>query len=145
MKLSVHPIETFSFASQVKQYPELGPKGIDYFAGVLPDITVDCLLYRDKSGKVRGILNHYPKTVGILGTGDYEKKGNVNIFIDPRFKRQGIATKLLAEAERRWTINFQQQRYTLEGEAFIKAYLRGPGLRCSSASGRLSHSPGSNH
>jgi GNAT superfamily N-acetyltransferase len=114
----------YSFAVQVKQYPLLGTKGIGYFAGDVGDDMppVDCLLYRDKSGKVRGILNHFPVRMGL------EQAGNVAVFIDPSFRRKGIATKLLDEANRRWSINLLQQKFTPLGGAFIKSYITKRGL-----------------
>lgn len=108
----------FTFESQVKQYPEDGPKGISYFAGEQPEGIVDCLLYRDKSGKVRGILNHYP-----VDFPPHEKAGNLNVFVEARFQRKGIASKLLAEADKRWRIDWEQQNYTEAGAHLVKKYL----------------------
>jgi GNAT superfamily N-acetyltransferase len=112
--------ETLPWESQARQYPKVGPPGISYFRGVFSNETghyADCLLYRDKHGKLRGILNHYPHTV------PFEQQGNVNIWVEPRFQGKGIATKLLAEAEKRWQVNFDQQKYTSSGEQFIIKYL----------------------
>lgn len=107
-----------SWESQVCQYPTRGPKGISYFRGECPDGEyVDCLLFRDKSGKVRGILNHYPNDMPL------EKKGNVNLYVHRKFQRRGIGSKLLAEADRRWSLNFEQQRFTPEGWAFVQTYI----------------------
>lgn len=111
--------ESFPWTSQAMQYPTLGPAGISYFAGEIPSInyTVDCLLYRDSEGHLLGILNHYPKDQP-----PWEKAGNVNIWVHPDAKRRGIGTALLAEADRRWSINLDQQRFTPEGAAFANAY-----------------------
>ena len=113
--------EAMLWESQVCQYPKLGPAGISYFRGDFPDDPeryADCLLFRDKHGKLRGILNHYPVYIS-----RHEKVGYVNIWVEPRFQRKGIGTKLLAEALKRWEINFEQQKYSPSGERFIRKFL----------------------
>lgn len=110
-----------SFTSQARQYPATGPAGIGYFKGEIDATTyVDCLLWRDTDGTVRGILNHYPTDLP-----PWEKAGNINIFIDPTMRRRGIATALLMAASQRWLVNLSQQRYTSEGRAFIMGFQRG--------------------
>lgn len=121
MKLIVSRRWTLPWESQVGQYPARGPKGISYFAGVVPEGTVDCLLYRDKSGKVRGILNYYATDFP-----PHERAGNVNVLVDPKWQRRGIASKLLSEAQRRWTINWEQQAYTEAGARLVQAFLHEP-------------------
>lgn len=111
--------EVFSFESQVSQYPALGEPGIGYFAGDVGDDwpPIDCLLWRDEQGRVRGILNHY--------AADYpmEKRGNINIFVDPQWHRRGIATALLKQAEQLYgPTNWKQQRYSREGLAMMLHY-----------------------
>lgn len=124
----------YPFESQKRQYPQKGDPGIRYFAGDTRQGVVDCLCFRDGNGELIGVLNHYPNDVPnphygtLLGTlfGEpefLECAGNINIFIDPDHKRKGIATELLEEAEVRWHIDFQQQRYTDEGVEFITRYL----------------------
>ena len=110
-----------TWQSQVVQYPALGPEGISYFAGVTPLGTVDCLLYRNEGGAVVGILNHY----GFDSV--WEKTGNVNVFVRRNCQRQGIATALIMEADRRWPINLDQQHFTPEGAAFAER-LRADGV-----------------
>lgn len=107
----------FSWESQYNQYPKRGVPGIKYFGGHTESGTVDCLLYFDDNGRLRGILNHYPFTLY-----PFESKGNVNIFVDPKRRRQGIATALLTEAMKRWDVDLEQQQYTEEGEQFILAF-----------------------
>jgi GNAT superfamily N-acetyltransferase len=126
---------TYSFESQKRQYPQKGDPGIRYFAGESKGYgVVDCLCFRDGSGELIGVLNHYPTDAlnphygtllgTLFGEPEYlEYAGNVNIFIDPDHKREGIATELLEEAESRWHIDLQQQRYTDEGVEFITRYL----------------------
>lgn len=111
----------FSFAEQVRQYPLVGMPGISYFRGTINEhIYVNCLLWRDEYGIIQGILNHYP-----MGN-SWERAGNVNVFIDPDHKRQGIGTALVAECVARWgEINADQQRYTPEGAAFAARLMDG--------------------
>jgi GNAT superfamily N-acetyltransferase len=109
------------FATQRKQYPKKGEPGLSYFRGEFPNepnIWVDCLLWRDEKGKLVGILNHYPMDMTL------EKKGNVNLFIDPKAKRQGIASALLSEAIKRYNVDLRQQRYSAEGAAFVNEFVR---------------------
>lgn len=114
------------FAYQAKQYPKDGPPGISYFKGVVDESTwVDCLLYRDDSGKLIGILNHYP--FALVDPDDpriKEKRGNFNIFIDPKHKGKGVGTKLVDEAVSRYNVDLRRQRYSEEGANFINNYIR---------------------
>ncbi len=92
----------FSWPAQTAQYPEVGPPGISYFRGDVsdsfgPGTYVDCLLMRDDSGVLTGILNHYPQDLP-----PHEKAGGINIFVCPDQRRRDIATDLLDEAIRRW-------------------------------------------
>ena len=122
----------FDFASQVGQYPPKGDPGIGYFKGELDkNRYVNALLYRDEQGQVRGILNHYPQDITTRAGGIYggmqlllERKGNVNLMVDPTARRQGIATKLYREADRRWKINPKQQEYTTEGRKFYESLVK---------------------
>lgn len=111
------PGVAFSWESQYEQYPKRSSPGIKYFAGHMEQGTVDCLLYYDDNGRLRGILNHYPFTYL-----PYEVEGNVNIWVDPKYQRRGVATALLTEAMKRWEFRPQQQSYTEAGEAFIRAF-----------------------
>lgn len=113
------PNPAYSFESQARQYLPLGEPGIGYFAGVIESHLppVDCLLWRDTHGLVRGILNHYP-----IDYPPWEHAGNVNIWVHPDFQRRGIATALVDECEERWgPINFDQQQYSDSGLAFMRA------------------------
>lgn len=112
--LRVYPeAVAYSWESQVVQYPRLGAPGIQYYAGKDENhpVPIDCLLWRDEDGLVRGILNYYS-----VNYPPHERAGNVNLFVDPGHRRQGIATALVREANRRWgPINWSQQRYTAAG------------------------------
>jgi GNAT superfamily N-acetyltransferase len=110
----------FQFSAQSRQYPRRGPRGISYFAGTTEsdDTVVDCLLFRDKHGILRGILNYYATSIP-----PFETAGSVNIFVEPRFQRKGIATKLLRVALDRWpTINLDGQTYSTDGKKFITRF-----------------------
>lgn len=114
--------EMWSFKSQSDQFDEIGKPGLSYFKGTGNGLKkgqwVDCLLWRDEQGKLKGIVYHYPQDLPL------EKKGNMNIFIAPDAKRQGIGTKLVAEAIKRYKVDLRQQRYSEEGAAFINNFVR---------------------
>lgn len=112
----------YSWESQARQYAYKDTPGIGFerhSVGQLGALDqVDCLLWRDDNGVLRGILNHYPTD------SEWEKAGNVNLWVDPGWQRRGIATALLAAAMKRWTINLKQQRYTDDGILFILAFVK---------------------
>jgi GNAT superfamily N-acetyltransferase len=123
LKVSVSSDLVYAWATQAPQYPPDGPPGISYFRGdVSPDVWVDCLLWRDEDGTLRGILNRYPTDIP-----PWEAQGNFNLWVDPDWHRQGIGTALITEADRRWSLDFEQQRYTLEGAALVARYLERQG------------------
>lgn len=112
--------EVFSWESQLAQYPRLGPRNITTFDGEVTgyDVPVKCVLYRDSKGLLRGIFNYY--SVDYL---PYEKAGNFLVLVDPKRRRQGIASSLLHVAETLYgPIDYNQQRYSPEGYAFMLAY-----------------------
>lgn len=108
----------FDWASQKEQYPASGEVGIGYFAGETEYGTVDCLLWRDQFGMLRGVLNHYTFT-SPFG----ERPGSVNVYVDPSYRRRGVATDLLDAARLRWHIDIEAQVYTRVGADFMVAYL----------------------
>ena len=113
----------FDFASQKGQFPASGPPGVDYFYGDMGDGTwVDCLLWRDMIGELRGVLYHYPFD------SELEAKGNVNFLVDPAWQRQGIGTELMDEAMRRFNVNLKQQTWTDQGRKFYDKYRKQSGL-----------------
>jgi len=127
--VSLLPGPAYSWESQARQYAERGHPGIGYerhYADgrdVGPTNPVDCLLMRDQGGELLGILNHYPEDGydhGFL----IEHAGNVNLWVKPSCQRQGIGTALLAEAEKRWTIDYTQQRYSPSGLALLRSLQR---------------------
>ncbi|WP_158305633.1 MULTISPECIES: GNAT family N-acetyltransferase [unclassified Nocardioides] len=110
------PFLAYSWESQVRQYPQPGLSGIQYFKGDLsPTVWVDCLLYYDATGELIGILNHYPMD------NDDEVAGSVNVYVRPDRQRQGIATQLIDECARRWAPNPAQQAYTPSGAALLNS------------------------
>ena len=112
----------FSFKSQSDQFDKVGTPGFSYFKGEGNGLKkgqwVDCLLWRDESGKLKGIVYHYPQDLPL------EKKGNMNIYISPDSKRKGIASELVTEAIKRYKVDLRQQRYSEEGAAFINSFVR---------------------
>ena len=114
--------QPWPFKGQASQFDKKGPPGLSYFKGtgngLQPGQWVDCLLWRDEKGILKGIAYHYPQDLPL------EKKGNLNIFISPDSKRQGIASKLVAEAINRYNVDLRQQRYSAEGAAFVNNFVR---------------------
>jgi hypothetical protein len=123
------------FKGQAKQFDKKGPPGLSYFKGtgngLQPGQWVDCLLWRDEKGILKGIVYHYPQDLPL------EKKGNMNVFISPDSKRQGIASKLVAEAIKRYDVDLRQQRYSEEGAAFINNFVRNLPENTNGVSGRM--------
>lgn len=115
---SIAADELLSWESQVCQYPTKGRPGISYFPGQTPLGIVDCLLMRDLAGDVVGILNHY----GFDSV--WERTGNVNVWVRPDRQRKGIGRLLVAEANQRWPINLDQQRFTPDGVKFAETLTR---------------------
>jgi uncharacterized protein YndB with AHSA1/START domain/ribosomal protein S18 acetylase RimI-like enzyme len=88
----------FSWHSQAAQYAPTGPPGFSYVRGQVTDeLFVDCLLYRDETGGLVGILNRYPTDFPPL-----EREGDQNIWVHPDHRRQGIGSALVSEAFSRW-------------------------------------------
>ena len=88
-----------TWEGQAAQYPLTGPPGISYLRGHAGNnVFVDCLLYRDDSGELVGILNHYPTDIPPL-----QHAGDENIWVHPDRRRQGIGTALALESSIRWT------------------------------------------
>ena len=108
---------------QVVQYAHIKPEqpGIVYFQGREEGTQdwVDCLLKYDENLELVGILNFYA-----IDFPPWEKAGNFTMFTRPDRYRRGIGSALLDEARRRWTINFDQQDYTISGAAFVNRYVQ---------------------
>ncbi len=107
----------YSWESQVAQYPRTGSPGISYFPGKVSDaMVVDCLLYRDDTGELVGILNHYP-----VEFPPYQRQGSWNIWVHPGRRRQGIGTALLLEKLIRWgSGEAEEPKVTDSGLRFFK-------------------------
>jgi GNAT superfamily N-acetyltransferase len=111
--------QMYTWESQAAQYPPSGPPGISYFCGKLSDeLIVDCLLYRDETGELVGILNHYPADFP-----PYEREGDENIWVHPDRRRQGIGSALLLEARFRWgrRPDVDEPKLTESGVQFVRA------------------------
>jgi SPP1 gp7 family putative phage head morphogenesis protein len=114
--ISAPSMGVLAWAGQVGQHPDRGKPGMSYTQNKVDEFKIDTLLWRDDKGILRGLLYHYPQDVP-----GYEKKGNVTLMVDPLRQRQGIGSKLLREAGKRWNINLWNQDYTPEGAALAKA------------------------
>ena len=132
--------EPWPFNGQASQFDKKGPPGLSYFRGEGGDSLkkgqwVDCLLWRDDNGILKGIVYHYPQNMAL------EKKGNMNVFISPDSKRQGIASILVAEAIKRYNVDLRRQRYSEEGAAFINNFVRNLPENTDSAPGKVKRKP----
>gem|GEM_PF-5119136 len=81
----------------------------------------DYLLYRDNDGIIRGIFHRYARDIWPFITA-----GEFCIIVQPHHRRREIGTTLLAEPDRRFTLDFTIQTYTRAGAALISAYQREP-------------------
>jgi GNAT superfamily N-acetyltransferase len=113
----------FTWESQAEQYPPTGQPGVSYFRGDMsdgfgPGAHIDCLLFRDASGVLVGILNHYP-----MDFPPYEQAGNVLVIVREDRQRRGIGTRLVREAMTRWPVDPYAQRYTQPGADFVRALM----------------------
>ena len=77
---------------------------------ILNAFSIEVLEYRDPDGLLRGVAI-------------WEPRGSLSITVDPDFRRQGIATKLMQEAVKHWPIVFESQSYTPDGANFIRKFL----------------------
>lgn len=106
------------WAGQACQWPVFGPAGLSHVVVSHNGVLVDCLFWRDLTGKLRGVLYHY--------RGDmppHERAGNVNLWVDSTVQRRGIGSRLLAEADRRIGSRFAQQSFTYGELALVRAHL----------------------
>ena len=122
LTVSIPQEAMYSWDSQAVQYAEVGkefgtPFSIVLFVPVGPDI-IHCLLHYDETGKLDGILNHYPNDIP-----PWEDAGNFNVWVRPDSFRAGIGKALVAEADRLWNLDFTQQRYTVSGAKLVASYL----------------------
>jgi GNAT superfamily N-acetyltransferase len=130
LKMRANTEMALAWDSQAQQYARAGASGIRYERHQIPKAwpphaVSECLLYYDDKGVLRGILNYFPITASVpLGNGwvAEERAGSVNVWVDPARQRRGIASTLLADAVRRWKIDFERQEYTAEGAALVNAF-----------------------
>jgi GNAT superfamily N-acetyltransferase len=132
---SIRPAECFSWESQARQYAVIGKPGISQEDHEILSKPVHCLLFRDANGRLRGVLNYYPQQItshsgprNRLRTGTarvIQEAQSCNIWVSPKHRRQGIATRLLRTAIARWPIPLASQRYTPDGLAFVRAFVQG--------------------
>ena len=73
-------------------------------------------LYAWEDGEVAGHLDYFP-----------EWRGQPAYFVvrtTPKFRRRGVATRLLQEALQRWPIDLAKQFYSSDGLKFINEFRR---------------------
>jgi GNAT superfamily N-acetyltransferase len=96
---------------------------------------MEILLYYEKGGGLAGVLNYFPNDIpappgwwqATLTNPErrfIERAGHFNLIVDPAQQRQGIGMNLLAEANRRWHIDFEQQDYTAAGASLVQAFYK---------------------
>ncbi len=76
------------------------------------------LVYRDTRGRVVGHLAYYPE--GVFG---FYNPGEYSMTVWSGIRRRGVGTALVAEADRRWGLDFTRQNYTDAGRALVVKYL----------------------
>lgn len=113
------PIFIADWETQARQYPASGPSGISYFGGETTFGTVDCLLYRNESGELVGILNHYPFDVP-----GKQVRGSRNIWVKSEWQRRGIGRLLVVEAVTRWGLAPEGGMRTAAGKAAAESWQR---------------------
>jgi hypothetical protein len=105
--------------------PQDGDPGIVYFPGVNIETffmdehaleSCEALVHYDPDRSVSGIFKYFAGNSPITA-------GTFTVLVRADRRRQGIATRLLADACRRWKIDFQRQAYTPDGLAFITSFL----------------------
>ena len=127
------PHLSWTWQSQVRQYPKVGQPGLRYELNhvtvamvehrasgrQLPigsEQPVDTLVHRNRKGHVTALLWHYS-----VALPPWEKAGNVNLIVREDRRGRGLGRLMLEEAMRRWPINWEQQDYTPEGLALVRA------------------------
>lgn len=114
---------------QMNRELEQEGEGIRHFKRLLFGHSIEYLLLYDE-GKLRGIAQYFPEDIPFadlayvppgLENELAEKVGNLNIAVHPAHRRKGFGTRLLWKAQERWSVNLNDQSYTPEGEALVKA------------------------
>lgn len=122
----------YTFESQKIQYAEIGKPGVTYEhydegmtneRGDIAEVPIDCWLWRDDEGILRGILNYYPQGSPIA-IANPERPGDFMVIVEKGWQRRGIATALMDACRQRWDVNFRQQHYTYPGAYFVYKYVR---------------------
>ena len=98
----------------VNTLPLTGTAGTSMYFNEISKI----LIYRDDKGSVKGILQFF--TVDI----EEEKKGNLNILVDPDCSQKGIGLNLLKFAMESFEIDLDQQQLTPTGKKLVDSFRR---------------------
>ena len=98
----------------VKCLPYLGEVGISEYTDEISEI----MIYRDNDGLVKGVLQFFTENFA------EERKGNLNIMVDPEHCKKRIGMKLLLLAAEKFDVNFEQQKYTPSGYKLLSKYNR---------------------
>lgn len=122
-----------TWVSQVVQFPKQGPPGYTFDRIDVEGFTIERLTWRNRQGRLRGILYHYPELIhqpGPFGPIELQKPGTANLFVDPGWQRRGIGTNLLALALWLWPdFDFGVQDFTRAGLALAEKITDGAVFR----------------
>lgn len=105
----------------VGTFPQCQPDGVT-FIQVEVCTEVDTLTYRNRKGRLVGIVSRFPAEI-MFGGAVLEAKGNVSLWVDPTRRRRGIGMLMIAEVDRRWSPDWSARTYTAGGHALITKYL----------------------
>jgi len=94
----------------------LSPQSVPAWASVVGAFSggLDCVYWANRTGCI----------VGILQIDRGGRRLGFNVVVHPRYRRRGIATKLLVEALIRWpALDIRHERYTPASAAWISSLL----------------------
>jgi GNAT superfamily N-acetyltransferase len=134
LKVDIPDIDD-QWENQPEQFPSQGVTGVVHSqTRITENAVAENLLYYDEGGTFAGVLNYFPQDIpappgSFLETVSnperrfLERAGNFYVIVAPARQRKGIGRKLLTEAAKRWSLNFEQQDYTRAGASLVRSFL----------------------